>query len=80
MNQKLVSILGWYGAAAILVAYGLVTLAGLKSASWAYLLLNLTGSACLVIEARSKKDSPLVALNAVWIVIAVIGLAQLYHG
>jgi len=40
--------------------------------------LNGSGSLGLLLEAYSKKDSPVTVLNAVWLVIALIGLVKLF--
>jgi hypothetical protein len=79
MNQKrlIVEIAGWYGAVAILLAYGLVSFSLVASASLGYQLLNLTGALGLVVNSLFKKDYPPVALNAVWMLIAVIALLQM---
>ena len=74
MKPRLTNALGWYGMAAVIAAYGLVSLAGVRSDGFWYLFLNLTGSLGLLIEARYKKDSPVVALNALWLIIALAGI------
>ena len=81
MSEKRVAIetFGWYGAAATLAAYALIS-AGLFGAGniW-YQLLNLTGALGLTTVAFYKKDWPLVALNAVWAVIAFIALIKIIY-
>ena len=77
MNRKAVSRLGWYGVLAILVAYGLLSFNVVGSREAIYQILNLTGAACLIAEASSKKDYQPVALNVVWAAIAAIALIRL---
>jgi hypothetical protein len=77
MKKQTISLIGWYGVLAILAAYVLVTFNLVAAKSYWYQLLNLTGALGLIIEAFSKKDVQPVALNAVWAVVAIIGLAQL---
>ena len=76
-NKKLINIFGWYGITAVLVAYSLITLKVLLSHSLIYLILNLTGATGILIHSYVKKDYQPVALNMVWIVIALIGLIRL---
>jgi hypothetical protein len=73
-----VEIIGWYGMAAVLGAYALVNLSILPSDSLVCILLNLTGSVCLLIVSAIKRAHPLVALNIVWAVIAIIGLLRIF--
>jgi len=77
MKPKLIDIFGWYGMVAVLLAYGLVSFGLLHTGYW-YLFLNGSGSLGLLLEAYSKKDSPVTVLNAVWLVIALIGLVKLF--
>jgi len=81
LSDQAVSVIGWYGTTAILLGYGLLTAGAFGPSSLTYIFLNLTGSVGLVIQAQRKRDSPLVVLNAVWVVIAVFGLikANFFH-
>lgn len=69
-----IEIIGWYGMAAVLVAYALVNLTILPSNSLVCILLNLTGSIGLLTAAAIKRAHQLVVLNIVWAMIAVVGL------
>jgi len=77
MKSKTISVIGWYGVLAILVAYTLVTFNVVVAKSYVYQLLNLTGAAGLVIEATSKKDVQPAALNIVWLLVAMVAIVQL---
>jgi hypothetical protein len=44
MNNNVINVLGWYGVAAILSAYALVSFGVLQPDSWQYQVLNLTGA------------------------------------
>jgi len=70
-------ILGWYGMIAILLAYFLVSFGHISAAGITYQLLNLSGGAGLVIDGLSKKDNPVVALNGIFCLIAVVALVHI---
>ncbi|EKE06769.1 MAG: hypothetical protein ACD_18C00282G0001, partial [uncultured bacterium] len=50
----------------------------ISSNSYIYQVLNLTGSVGILINAKRKKDFPAVALNACWIIIALIALIRFF--
>ena len=78
MKASFINILGWYGALAILIAFALVSFNTISSNSYIYQILNLTGSVGILINAKRKKDFPAVALNACWIIIALIALIRFF--
>lgn len=69
--------IGWYGMVAILLSYFGITNEWWDSRDLIYQALNLTGSLALGYEALRKKAKPLIALNAIWIVIASIAIIQI---
>ena len=71
---------GWYGVVAILVAYALLSLNTVSSHSLIYNLLNLTGGIGIVVDAIAKKDRPLVALNVIWVLIALAAIGKALIG
>jgi len=77
MKKILIELLGWYGVLAILVAYALVTFQVVNPTSVWFQLLNLTGAFGIVIETYVKKDYQPLALNLVWMGIAIIALSNL---
>lgn len=72
--DQLTQITGWIGVACILSAYILVTLSLLSPQNAAYNILNILGSIGILASSYNKRDFQPIALNTVWIVIAVIGL------
>ena len=76
-KQLAIDIAGWYGAAAIVGAYFLNSFGFVHANSLAYQALNLTGAVGIIIEASSKKDWPSMALNIVWILIALVALVRI---
>ena len=43
-----------------------------------YQLLNLTGSLGVVVSSYAQRDYQPVVLNAIWLIIAFIGLARIW--
>ncbi|MEQ1544831.1 MAG: hypothetical protein ABL924_07270 [Methyloglobulus sp.] len=41
-------------------------------------MMNLTGALCMATNAKHNKAKPLLWLNMVWFLIALMGLLQLY--
>lgn len=76
-RDTIISIVGWYGAGAIISAYALVSFEIIDSSSWQYQVLNLTGALGIVIEAWHKKDRQPAVLNIFWAGIAAFALIHL---
>lgn len=77
MKTKIVALLGWYGVAAILGAYVLVSFDIVTVHGYAYQLLNFTGALGIVIETTSKKDKQPAVLNIVWLLVALVAIIKL---
>lgn len=69
-------ILGWAGAGLLLAAYVLVSSKRLEGDSVAYQLLNLAGSALLIVNSAYYGAYPSVGVNVVWIGIAVFTITR----
>lgn len=78
MKHKLVEALGWYGAAAIITAYGLVSFQLLNPESTLYQLLNLTGALGIIADTYTKKDYQPLVLNIFWLAIAILALLRTF--
>ncbi|CAN5607551.1 hypothetical protein BH23PAT1_BH23PAT1_4580 [soil metagenome] len=76
-KNKWAEVDGWYGMAAILSAYALVSFKMIPSDGIIYQLLNLTGAAGLLWISSVKRVRPLIVLNAVWALIAVVALLRI---
>jgi hypothetical protein len=70
----LVDVLGWVGTSLVLAAYTFNALGKIKLSGWQYPAMNIAGGAGLIVNALSNNAWPLVALNAVWIVVGAVGL------
>jgi hypothetical protein len=69
-------VLGWAGAVFLLGAYALVSTRKLEGDSVAYQLLNLLGSALLIVNSFHYGAYPSVGVNVIWIGIAVFAIAR----
>jgi hypothetical protein len=76
MSKLLINIFGWSGVVALLAAYVLVSTRKLEGDSIPYQALNLGGSALLIVNSFYFGALPSVAVNAVWICIAIFALAH----
>jgi len=77
MNTLLVDAAGWLGAAALLLAYGLVSAGRLNGGRTGFQLLNLGGAAGLLANGVHHGAWPSAALNGVWLAIGVLALMRL---
>ncbi len=76
-TQLLAEIAGWYGTAAILLAYILVSFNAISGNDITFQLLNLTGAIGFIIIASYKKVKQTVVLNAFWGAIAVVAILNI---
>jgi hypothetical protein len=70
-------LFAWYGVAAILIAYALVSFDLIASDSLVYQLLNATGAAGVMIIAYVRRAYQPVVLNFVWALIAVVAIIRI---
>lgn len=78
MKASVIQFCGWYGVAAILSAYFLVSFLFIAPGGLAYQLLNFTGSLGIALVAYSKKDRQPLWLNIVWMCIGAVILFRLF--
>ncbi len=69
--------LGWYGTAAVVGAYALVSFNALDNTSVLFQVLNLTGSIGLIAISWHKRASQPAVLNVIWASIALVALIRL---
>jgi len=70
-----IELIGWTGAVAVLLAYGLVSTGRVSSRSRGYHLLNIGGAVGLVINSSWNGAIPSAVVNLIWIGIGVYALA-----
>lgn len=76
LPKALIEIAGWYGAAAILLAYALVSFDKLAANDIIYQLLNLTGALGIATISITKGARQPAVLNLTWAAIALIAIIQ----
>jgi drug/metabolite transporter (DMT)-like permease len=67
--------IGWLGAAALLVAYAMVSSKKLEGNSTVYQLLNIVGSLLLAANTIFYRAYPSSFVNLIWTGIAVFSIA-----
>jgi hypothetical protein len=78
MNKRsLAEAYGWYGAAAIVLAYALVSFKVIPADGYVYQMLNLTGAVGIIIVSIRKKAQQPAVLNTVWAIVAVAAIVGL---
>jgi drug/metabolite transporter (DMT)-like permease len=76
MNNHLwFDAIGWAGAAALLVAYAMVSSKKLEGNSTAYQFLNIVGSLLLAANTIFYRAYPSSFVNLIWMGIAVFSIA-----
>jgi hypothetical protein len=72
----LTDIIGWTGAALVLVAYALVSTERVRAQSWTYQVLNICGAFGLVLNSWWYGAIPSVVVNVIWMGIGAYALRQ----
>lgn len=72
-----IEVIGWIGAAEVIMAYGLNSNGKLKSDSVIFQVLNLTGAFFLIINTWYNESYPSMVINIIWIGIAVAALIRI---
>ena len=71
----LTEVAGWGGAGCLLLAYALLS-AGRLGAGVTFQLLNLAGSAGLLVNGAAHGAWPSAALNLVWLAVGAVALRK----
>jgi len=74
IERLLIEIIGWTGAALILVAYLLLSSGRLTGQSRLYQWMNVVGAACFVLNSGWNGAIPSATLNVVWMLIGAVTL------
>jgi len=75
-HNILIDIIGWIGAATLVIAYGLVSTRKTEGDSIFYQSLNLVGSGLLMTNSFFYEAYPSSGVNIVWIAIAVLAMIR----
>ena len=74
-NQVWFDAIGWAGAAALLIAYAMVSSRKLEGNSTTYQFLNIVGSLLLAANTIFYRAYPSSFVNLIWMGIAVFSIA-----
>ena len=74
--KKLVELYGWYGMAAIVLAYALASFSAIEATGLTFQILNGTGALGIVFVSFYKKAYQPGVLNIIWTMIAVIAIIR----
>ena len=74
MKQK--DIIGWIGVLLILAAFTLATFSIVDAKDTIYGVLNLIGALGIIISSYAKNDFQPIILNAIWLLVAAIGIIR----
>lgn len=76
LENPVIDILGWLGAAAVLTAYGMVSSSRVAGTARSYQTLNAAGSILLAVNTYYYRAYPSTFVNLLWLAIAVWGLTR----
>ena len=69
--------LGWYGVAAIISAYALLSFSIVRADSLLFQILNLTGAIGIVTDSLPDRNWQPIVLNLIWATIALLALSRI---
>lgn len=72
-------IVGWIGMFLILIAYGGVSTLYVSADSIGYQIINGAGAAMLIYSTYKTKSYPVMALNIIWLGIAILSTLALSY-
>ena len=76
LRRSTTEMIGWLGVAAIITAYASLNFGFLSVKSSTYLILNIIGSLCIIVDALRQKDYQPVVLNIIWAAVAVFSIVK----
>ncbi|PJE81261.1 hypothetical protein COU58_03450 [Candidatus Pacearchaeota archaeon CG10_big_fil_rev_8_21_14_0_10_32_42] len=77
-RESLAGIFGWIGIVLILLAYFLVSYKFVLGDSLIYQAINFFGASGAFYNSYFKKSKPLMTLQLVWGIIALISIVKIY--
>ena len=77
-SHWVIEAIGWLGAVSVLVAYMLAAFSYIAADGFWYTFLNLVGAVGILVIAVHKRVVQSIVLNAIWIVIAIVAIVNLW--
>jgi hypothetical protein len=74
MKSKLITLFGWYGAIALLSAYGMIVFGSITTNNIWYHILNLSGALGITVVSFHKRAYPPAVLNLVYTLVALVAI------
>jgi hypothetical protein len=74
--KLIIDIIGWIGSVEVIAAYALNSYQRIKSDSFLFQFLNLTGGIFLIINTVYYHSYPSTFINVVWVFIASFALIK----
>jgi hypothetical protein len=72
----MVDVIGWIGSILVIIAYALNIYGKLRSDSPLYSILNVAGSAGLIVNTIYHHAIPSAVVNVIWVGIAMVALIR----
>jgi hypothetical protein len=76
MHGIVIDTIGWIGSVMVVLAYALNMYKRLAPDSLSYYLLNILGSACLILNTVYHHAIPSAVVNVIWVLIALGALLK----
>ena len=73
---SLIEITGWLGVIFYVLAYLFLSLGIVKSNSFSFHLMNMSGAVGLIIYSIKYADKPNVVVNVVWLLIGIFAVSR----
>ena len=74
--KLIIDLVGWVGAAAVLVAYAAVSTHRVSGTATSYQSLNAAGSVCLLLNTLYYGAYPSTVVNGIWLAIAFYAMTR----
>lgn len=72
-----IDIIGWVGGVLVLVAFALISTGRVDKNNTLYHWINILGALCLIVNTGYLKAYPSMAVNVVWVAVAVFALFRI---
>jgi hypothetical protein len=72
----IVDVIGWIGSILVIIAYALNIYGKLRSDAPLYSILNIAGSAGLIVNTLYHHAIPSAVVNIIWVCIAMVALIR----